>query len=142
MGTSNSISTQSDQQLEGAGRNSGVIRVSEMRRSNSQCLSDLPTNSTAGLLKGQHYPKCNALNIAIETEPCDSCPGFLKVHTCSRPRSQRMWGESASATTMRPTRRLGEVRVHLKSATRYVIIGAVRTRRRSAARRGRGRGGP
>lgn len=107
-----------------------VIQVSQMRRSNSQCLSDLPNYSTASLLTGQPYPKCNALNITMETEPCDICPGFLKVHTCSRSKVPENVGKSASAAAMRPTPRLGEVRMHHKSATRYVISGVVRTRPR------------
>lgn len=142
VGTSNTVSTQSSQQLEGAGRNSGVIPVSQMRRSNSQCLSDLPNYSTAGLLKGQPYPKYDASNIAMETEPRDSCPGFLKVHTCSKSKVPENVGKGASATVMRLTPTVGEVRMRHRSATRYVRSGAVRTRRRSAAPRRRGGGGP
>lgn len=81
VGTSSIVSTQFSQLLEGAGCTSGVIPVSQMRRSNSQCLSDLPNYSTDGLLKGQLYPKYNALNIAMEAEPHDSLPSFLNVHT-------------------------------------------------------------
>lgn len=50
-------------------------------------------------------------------------------------------GKGACATDLKPTPRLGAVRMRLGSATRYIRGGAGRTRRRAAASRGGGAGG-
>lgn len=50
----------------------------------------------------------------METEPCKSRQGFLKVHTCSKSkRVPENVGKGASATHMRSTPRLGEVRMRI-----------------------------